>query len=138
MLCKFSLKVGNNGTLFKKWNTLYKSYPADGQYKLLYPHTKSRNTFQSNEFFRLQTGHCLLNYHSQRIGLHNSGLWDQCKVPETVPHFLFQCSKFSRPRAVLKYAVEKLGVLFDLKSVLTNSLVHSYLKVFVISCNKIL
>ena len=73
----------------EKWNTYYKSYPAGGQYKLLYPHTTSRNTFQSKEIFRLQTSHCLLNYHSQRIGLHNSGLCDQCKVPETVQHLLF-------------------------------------------------
>ena len=48
------------------------------------------------ENFKLQTGHCLLNYHKYRIELHGNGLCETCKIPETVPRFLFQLKKYSR------------------------------------------
>ena len=40
---------------------------------------------------RLRLHGCFLNKYLHKIGLHDSGLCDICRVPETVEHFLFNC-----------------------------------------------
>ena len=44
--------------------------------------------------YRLKNGHNRLNMHLHKIGLHNSGLCDFCKEPETVKHYLLDCLKY--------------------------------------------
>ena len=122
--------------IYEKWNRHYIAYPAGGQYKILFPNVQNVPSFQSKEILRLQTAHCCLNQHLFRINCHDTGLCSKCKVPETVPHFLFVCPNYSTDRNILKSAVEKLGLNFDLKSVLSNKVVYPHLIHYICSSNR--
>ena len=92
--------------------------------------------FNQKKLIRLQIAHCCLNQHLFRINCHDTGLCSKCKVPETVPHFLFVCPNYSTDRNVLKSAVEKLGLNFDLKSILSNKVVYPHLIHYICSSNR--
>jgi len=83
-------------------------------YKAIFP-TLSKQSLVHNQphsptIFRLCTGHCRLNHHLFRIGLHPDGLCDYCAVPETVDHFLTSCTEFHEARERLKQAIAALGL----------------------------
>ena len=50
-------------------------------------------------------GHSLLNDHRARINSSLSNLCDDCQVPETIEHFLFEYDKYSGQRESLKDGV---------------------------------
>jgi len=50
------------------------------------------------KLFRLRTGHCRLNSHLHRLGLHPTSNCEQCQDPETVAHFLFVCTTYQSER----------------------------------------
>ena len=47
-------------------------------------------------------GHSLLHDHREKINSSLSNLCDECQVPETIEHFLFDCEKYSGQRESLK------------------------------------
>ena len=83
-------------------------------------------SFQSKEIFRLQTAHCCLNQHLFRTNCHDTSLCSKCKVPETVSHLLFVYQNYSTGRNMLKSAAKRLGLNFDLKSILSNKVVYPH------------
>ena len=50
---------------------------------------------------RLRLGKCYLNAYLQQIGKHQDGLCNHCNKPETVSHFLTECSHSPTCLAVL-------------------------------------
>ena len=122
--------------IHEKWNHHYIAYPAGGQYKFLFPNVQNVPSFQSKEILRLQTAHCCLNQRLLKINCHDTGLCSKCKVPETVPHFLFVCPNYSTDRNILKSAVEKLGLSFDLISILSNKVVYPHLIQYICSSSR--
>ena len=63
-----------------------------------------QNKHKQTILYRLRTGHNRLNMHLHKIGLHNPGLCDFCKEPETVIFIrLFKISTLSRKFNCLKY-----------------------------------
>ena len=56
--------------------------------------THLQNKHKQTILYRLRTGHNRLNMHLHKIGLHNPGLCDFCKEPETVKQYLFDCLKY--------------------------------------------
>ena len=93
----------------EKWNQIYIHSTTGSQYKWLFPQMQTKQNHQINSIFRLQIGHSRLNYHSHRIEKHPTGLCKACKVPESVQHFLFQCSNHSHFQTVLKNRIERMG-----------------------------
>jgi len=64
----------------------------------------------STVIFRLCTGHCKLNHHLSRLGLHLDVLCDQCDLPETVEHVIEVCPKYSAARQRLQHALNQIGI----------------------------
>ena len=52
----------------EKWNRNYQTYPGGDHYRFIFPHKAFSYISQCKDIFRLQTGHCLLNYHEYRMG----------------------------------------------------------------------
>ena len=71
--------------------------------------------------FRLCTGHCQLNHHMSRIGLHPDRLCEQCEIPETVEHFIEVRPKFTEARRRPKHAVKDLGINFYTPGILRST-----------------
>lgn len=51
---------------------------------------------------QLRSGHVGLNFFLFRIKATDSPLCPRCRVPETVPHFILHCRRFTSERAVLR------------------------------------
>ena len=68
----------------KIWQQQYISNSTGVFYKKCFPSIYNRNLSSCPQIFRLQTGHCRLNSHMQRIGLYDTGLCSRCNVPEDV------------------------------------------------------
>ena len=75
------------------WETQYHLNNKGQFFKSIEPIVKNiqiinlQNKHMETIIYRLRTGHNRLNMHLHKIGLHNSGLCDFCKEPETVKHF---------------------------------------------------
>ena len=81
--------------------------------------------------FRLCTGHCQLNHHLSRIGLHPDGLCARCEIPETVDHFIEVCSKYLTARNLLKLALNKFGIPFRAPEILRCTAAAKLVETFV-------
>jgi len=81
--------------------------------------------------FRLCTGHCKLNHHLSRIGLHPDGLCGQCEIPETVEHMIEVCPKYLTARKRLKLAFNQLGISFHTPKVLCSTAAAKLVETFV-------
>ena len=53
-------------------------------------------------------GHSRLNSHQAKLNPNKSELCDECKVPESVEHYLFDCDKFEEERKDLEESVEAI------------------------------
>jgi len=73
------------------------------------------------KIFRLCTGHCQLNKHLHKLGLHLDGHCDTCGTPETVEPFLVHCSKFNNQRTELTSNIRALQINFDWITLLRTS-----------------
>ena len=85
---------------FHAWEIQYQADIRGNANKVIFPallrsplSTHSLSTIT----FRLRTGHCQLNHHMSRIGLHPDGLCDQCEIPETVEHVIEVCTVATSP-----------------------------------------
>ena len=124
---------------FKMWENHYRTDTKGNAYKAIFP-TLSKpslvNKTQHSTIFRLSAGHCQLNHHLFRIGLHSDGLCDNCAVPETVDHFLRTCSKYGEARQRFKQAIDDLGINFDTTQILQNAYTAKSVKAFVREARK--
>ena len=53
-------------------------------------------------------GHSRLNSHQAKLNPNKSELCDECKVPESVEHYLFDCDKYEEERKELEESVEDI------------------------------
>ena len=53
-------------------------------------------------------GHSRLNSHQAKLNLNQSKLCDQCKVPETDEHYLFDCDIYEEERKELEESMEAI------------------------------
>ena len=101
---------------FSIWQQQYVSNSSALKYKNLFPSITDLNSASSPFFLRLQTGHCKLNAHMHRIGLHSTGLCSTCSVPEDVNHFLLICRKYEHSRSVLNLHVNSIGLRLTMQT----------------------
>ena len=67
---------------------------------------------------RLRMGHVGVLQHLYRFNISDSDLCTVCSTPETVQHFLLECSRYSRSRAALRLVLASLRVDCTLSNVL--------------------
>ena len=86
---------------FHAWEIQNQTDTRGNAYKVIFP-ALLRSSLSTHSLsaiiFRLYTGHCHLNHHISRIGLHPEGLCDRCEVPETVENVIEVCTKFTEAR----------------------------------------
>ena len=82
-------------------------------------------------FFRLCTGHCKLNHHLSRLGLHPDGLCGQCEIPETVEHMIEVCPIYFTARTRLKLALNQLRISFHTPEILHSTTAAKLVETFV-------
>ena len=95
---------------FSIWRQQYVSNSSALKYKNLFLSITDRNLASSPFLFYLQTGHCKLNNHMNRIRLHSTGLCSTCSVPVDVNHFLLICPKYEHSRSVLNSHLNSTGL----------------------------
>jgi len=109
---------------FQEWDIQYQTDARGNAYKAIFPALlRSSLSIRSLSpiIFRLCTGHCKLNHHLSRIGLHPDGLCGQCEILETVEHMIEVCPKYLTARKRLKLALNQLGISFHTPEIWTGS-----------------
>ena len=101
---------------FSIWQQQYVSNSTALMYKNLFPSITDRNLASSPFLFCLQTGHCKLNAHMHRIGLHSTGLCSTWSVPEDVNYFLLICSKYEHLRSVLNSHLNSMDLRLTMET----------------------
>ena len=114
------------------WDKFYNQSNTGLFYKSFFPSVFSISTSSSPILFRLRTGHCKLNSHLHKIGLHSSGLCSSCFVPEDIEHVLLHCPRYSIPRNLFCYHLQTIKVDFTLRSILLD-VSESHLLSFIVS-----
>jgi ribonuclease HI len=94
------------------------------------------NRHMEKTIFRLKTGHCLLNSHLHRIGLHDSGFCEFCNEPETVKHYLLDCLNYQNyQEEIISYA-HKYNILISIESILNNKTMYPVIYNYVIQTKR--
>jgi len=108
----------------QEWDIQYQTDTRGNAYKAIFPALLQSSLpirSLSPIIFRLCTGHCKLNHHLSRLGLHPDGLCGQCEVPETVEHVIEVCPKYLTARKRLKLALNQLGISFHTPEILRST-----------------
>ena len=77
---------------------------------------RKRETIQT----RLRLGKCYMNEYLKIIGRHADGNCDRCMTPETIEHFILECSKNSDLLREIKDSCRTQKIPVDITSVLRN------------------
>ena len=119
---------------FHAWELQYQTDTRGKAYKVSFP-ALLRSSLPTHSLstiiFRLCTGHCQLNHHMSRIGLHPDALCDQCEIPETVEHVIEVWPKFSEALPRLKHAVEDHDINFYTPEILRSTAAAKHVGAFV-------
>jgi len=87
--------------VLSKWQARYSGATAGAFYKKLVPKVNKTIKFTSKTrrkdvtITRLRLGRPFLNYYLHKIGARDSPLCEQCKVDETVEHFIMHCTRYN-------------------------------------------
>jgi ribonuclease HI len=89
-----------------------------------------QNRHMETTIYRLRTGHCNLNSHLHKIGLHDSGLCDFCEEPETVKHYILDCLEFQQyQEKIIHFALQnkiKITIDYILKNKIFYPIIYEY------------
>ena len=116
------------------WNNEYQKSTTGVSYRSLFPSVNNITKSSSTVTFRLRTGHCLLNKHLHRIGLHATGLCSNCHVQEDIEHFLLFCPNYYAARNELRNNLNHLNLKMSLATILSDE-AESFLIQFIKSIN---
>lgn len=76
---------------------------------------------------RLRLGKCQLNHYLKILDLHNTGLCETCRSPETVEHWVLNCKANGKPRARMKRICRRFKQEFTLPVVLGSKMCQDIL-----------
>lgn len=89
--------------------------------------------------FHLRSGHSPLNSYLHRFKQHDTGNCDQCKIPESVAHFVLHCASYKQQQRYFRTRIkeEKIKVNpFSLPSLLNTPQVYPLLAEFVLETKR--
>ena len=85
-------------------------------------HTRRVDSRRLETFWiALRFERCPLNACLHKIGRHDTGLCDACRVPETVEHYLLECP--AGPADAVREKCDSLGLAHDIEAILSSQLV---------------
>ena len=94
--------------IIKEWQNRWNSTPGDHHYRSLEARVSGGFKFETSNrkkevlISRLRLGKCGLNHYLHVMGLHDTGLCENCGTKETIEHWLLNCRKTSQLRARIK------------------------------------
>jgi hypothetical protein len=129
------LELGNEFSavdrfVLEKWQKFWENETTGAFYRRLEPRVDRREILRFGSraaetmALRSRFGKCALNAVLSAMRCHDTGLCDACKVPETVQHFLLECS--SELVTGVKKLCDRLELPHTLESVLGNAGVLKY------------
>ena len=125
-----------------KWEQTYQETETGEHYKTFQPSvyksidmSKMPRRYQTL-IFRLQTGHCGLRAYLYKIGKVESPHCSYCLTEETVSHFILHCPAYENERNHLKEKVEELKAPFEIRILLSDTNLMSYVAEFTIATTK--
>jgi hypothetical protein len=116
--------------VLEKWQKFWENETTGAFYRRLEPRVDRREILRFGSraaetmAFRLRSGKCALNANLFAMRCHDTGLCDACGVPETVQHFLLECS--SELVTGVRRLCSTLELPHTLESVLGNAGVLKY------------
>jgi ribonuclease HI len=109
-----------------EWQTSWNNAPHGAFYRQIEPTVQTRGrllVFGSRAAetlaHRLRLGRCGLNAYLHQMKLHPTGLCESCLKPETVAHFLLECT--GEVATAVKRKCARLGVALTISDVLGNT-----------------
>ena len=63
---------------------------------------------------------CRLAAYLHKINLHDTGLCSHCLMPETVAHFLLECTSTLKLRTKIQDYCQRSGSSYDIRTILSN------------------
>jgi len=106
----------------EKWstcNTGRHNYKIEPKVSYLSKYRETHCRQKEIQISRLRLGKCRLNHYLYKMGCHETGLCNTCKIPETIDHYLLNCSE-SNINNKLNEASKRLNVTTDLTTVLSH------------------
>lgn len=109
-----------------EWQTSWETAPHGSFYRQIEPTVRRRSrplVFRSRATetlaHRLRLGRCRLNAYLFQMKCHPTGLCESCHQPETVAHYLLECT--GAVATAVKRKCASLGVAFNITDVLRNT-----------------
>jgi hypothetical protein len=109
----------------KLWQKEWEDGPTGAFYRRIEPNVRRpaqmvfRSRRMENMAHRLRLGACWVNACLHKVGVHESGLCDSCHVPETVQHFLLDCT--GEVAMALRDFCESRGIDHTAEAILSTS-----------------
>jgi ribonuclease HI len=125
-----------------EWKTIYNNNNKGRFFRTVEPHFDQiqpihfQNRHMEKTIFRLKTGHCRLNSHLHKIGLHDSGLCDFCEELETVKHFILECLEFQQYQEDIIHFAHKHNIKITIENVLSNKSFYPIIYEYVLKTKK--
>lgn len=102
--------------LRQHWDVQWQTTESSKQVKEFFPSLEDAKILQSSflhhEVTQVITGHALLNYHQNKIGIKNSPACECGAASETVAHFLLECPLHQEQRKPLISTCNSLNINF--------------------------
>ena len=123
------------------WNSSYVESETATHYKTYFPTIYHKADLRGlskryqSAIYRIQTGHCGLNGHLNRLNIKDSPLCQSCGVTEDVKHFIMECPRYSQEREYLKQMCTN-GDQLRLHDVLTKRELYMALGDFLMSTGR--
>ena len=67
---------------------------------------------------RLRMGHVGVGSHMHRFGMRDNNQCQECSVPDTVDHFIMNCTKYDQLRCAVRLKLQRISVDFNLRNIL--------------------
>jgi ribonuclease HI len=109
-----------------KWQTIWDNSTTGTFYKQVQPLVSTQIKYKNKSrqvettITRLRFGKCSLNKYLKDIKCHDTGLCLACKVPETIEHYLLQCTESKVKEKILEYC-KRHNIPTDLNNILINT-----------------
>jgi len=114
--------------VYKLWQQYWENSTTGRHLYYLQPTVRTKQSFslsiRSAQVLlrRFRLGKCRLNYYLHQMSLHQTGNCDFCGLPETIEHYLIECTRNNISQTVKKVCVEH-KLQFDLRTILCSATV---------------
>jgi ribonuclease HI len=142
-----SITYDEVNTLIKRhinqlWQNQWSESEKGGEYRIIEPRTSRnikltcRNRKREVIMTRLRFGKSQLNYYMHIMRMHKDGTCDECKIPETIEHFLLNCTKNKLLTDELREICRGKNIQMTLGAILTDNVTLNTITDYIIKSKR--